>query len=508
MKKAKKLIALCLAMILTIAAGVPVSAFVPAAARIINVHNVQGNDVTLQRGPGGLAVTPRSGQHLSGGNILNTGRLSFVYMQMDELSIVKMDESSRLQVTLVGSTLSLSVQQGAALVEIEQQVPGRATEVLIGPTSFGVHGTSFIIGRRPHEPESSVFITMLSGDGAMRIPGVEHEVPVRAGTMLTVFDEPGVVHRPHGFDINVMGLFELVEVYDRRDMLLDAGFITPQQVVQIPAAITQREIERAARWAAEDARAGILPTPTPTPHPTPQLIRTQFRTNATVQMIGSPGFGASVMGTVPAGEAVWVYGDGQLPQPPNWVWASWERPNQAAVRGYLHSSYLVPLHAPLLADIPSVRPPIPSMTWPAGASLTSALTGTHVSNAIQNHHGTMVLAVRIVAENILNNAPIWQASTQTMMVSGLNMAGQTVVMELTTGSPSAIISIGQQSRTVDIATEMNRLLTVAGESGNLVAGSVQPEMIGGHMYLPMRFVLQTFEIPFRWDTPTQSLIIG
>ena len=506
MKISKKLIALFLALVLTIATGIPVSAHSPTQPRPLLIHDVQGNDVGLARTQGGGEYTPPSGRPLRTGNVLRTGRLSFVYLAFGAVSILRMDESSRVAVTASGTRLSLTVQQGAVLVEVEQQAPGEILEVLKGNQSFSVRGTSFIIGNRPHEPSDTVFVTMLEGYGAMRIPGVPHEVIVPAGTMLTVVDVPGVQHQLHGFDINVMGLFELGEVYDRRDVLLEAGFITPHQVVQIPAAITQREIERAARWAAEDARAGIVPTPSP--QPTPPPIRTQFRTNATVQMLGNPGHGGTVMGTIPVGEAVWVYGDGQLPHPANWVWTSWERHNQAAVRGYVHSSYLVPLHAPILADIPSVRPPIPSMIWPAGASLTSALTGTHVSNSLVVQPGDWRYAVRIVAENILGNEPLWNAGTQTMTVRGLDRVGQSVAVELTAGSPSAFISVGQQSRTVDLATELNRLSSVAGYDFPLPAGSVQPAMIGGHMFLPVGLMLWTFDIPFRWDTPTQSLVIG
>ena len=357
MKTSKKLTALFLALVLTIAAGIPVLAHTPAYARTINIHDVQGNDARLVRTPGGEATTPRGGQPLRSGNVLSTGRLSSIYLAFGAVSILKMDETSRVAVTASGNRLSLTVQQGAVLVEVEQQAPGEILEVLKGNQSFSVRGTSFIIGNRPHEPSGTVFVTMLEGSGEMRIPGVPQEVIVPAGTMLTVADDPGAQHQLHGFDINIMGLFELGEVYDRRDVLLDVGFITPDQVVQIPVAIAQREIERQARWAAEDARAGIVPTPTPQPTPTP--IRTQFRTNANVQMLGNPAHGGTVMGTIPTNETVWVYGDGQLPQPANWVWASWERHNQAAVRGYVHSNHLVPLHAPLVVApvLPAVEDP-------------------------------------------------------------------------------------------------------------------------------------------------------
>ena len=279
MKIAKKLTAICLAFVLTIATSVPVSAHTPTTARVINIHNVEGNDVSIARSPGGRSTTPRSGQSVHSGNVLNTGRNSFVYLQLDVTSIAKMDQISRVAVSTVRNALSLSVQQGELLVEVEQLRPEHTLEVLIGSTVFGVRGTSFIIGHRQVGSASAVFVTMLSGEGAMQIPGMAREVPVRAGQTLLVVLEQRAMQQQYtirGFDITDMSLFELREIYSRRDMLLNAGILTQQQVQQIPAQISHREAERAETWARQDALVGIVPTPTPLPTPIP--IATQHPT--------------------------------------------------------------------------------------------------------------------------------------------------------------------------------------------------------------------------------------
>ena len=197
MKITKKLMTICMALVLAVATGIPVSANTPTTARVINVHNVLGDDVTHARTLGGRSVTPRSGQSVHTGYVLNTGRNSFVYMQLDGTSIIKMDEVSRVAVSTVRNVLSLSVQQGELLAEVEQLRPDHTLQVLIGNTAFGVRGTSFIIGHRQVGSASAVFVTMLSGEGAMNIPGVAREVPVRAGQTLTVALEPQTVQQQY-----------------------------------------------------------------------------------------------------------------------------------------------------------------------------------------------------------------------------------------------------------------------------------------------------------------------
>ena len=275
---------LAFVIVAVVATGIFLSGRLPVTARLVNIHNVDGYDVTLAREPGGRSVTPRSGQSIHSGSILNTGRNSFVYLQLDGTSMAKMDEVSRVSVSTLRNVLALNVQQGELFVEVEQLRPVHTLQVLIGHTTFSVRGTSFIIGYRQYDSANVVFVTMLSGYGAMHIPGVEDEVLVQAGeTLLVIFeqldDEWQYVIR--AIDINYMSLFELREIYRRRHILHDAGFLTQQQVWQIPERIIHREVERAEMWARQDAIAGILPVPaaptTPVPVVTPQPISDSYK---------------------------------------------------------------------------------------------------------------------------------------------------------------------------------------------------------------------------------------
>ena len=154
---------------------------------------------------------------------------------------------------------------------------------------------------------------------------------------------------------------------------------------------------------------------------------------------------------------------------------------------------------------PVGRPPITPATWAAGASLTSALTNTPVANAVQNIGGNMMLSMRIATENLLGTEPGWIGPNQPITLEGMNAAGQNMIVVVTQGSPTATITVAGETRTVDIAEENTRL--AAGE-GTWASGSIVVETIGGSAFLPLRFLLQTFEIPFEWDSATQSVVIG
>ena len=153
----KKIMAATLAIVLTLATAVPVLAQdAQAEARLISVHNTEGDDITLSRSIGGRSIEPRSGQRLADGNVLNTGRDSFVYMQLDGVSIIKMDESSQVQVSERSNLLTLALQSGRALVDVTGQSPGYVLETRIGSTAMTVRCTSFIAGTRESDQTGAV----------------------------------------------------------------------------------------------------------------------------------------------------------------------------------------------------------------------------------------------------------------------------------------------------------------------------------------------------------------
>ena len=225
MRGIKKAMIMVLATVLTLGIALPIAAQpAPTEARLISIHNTEGEHVTLARALGGRTTEPRSGQRLGDGNVLSTGRDSFVYMQLDAASLIKMDESSRVQVNESAGLLSLAIQTGRALVEVEQQPPGYVLETRIGSTAFGVRGTSFITGFVEGDTAGSVFVTMLSGYGVLTMPGRDEdaiEIDLPAGSRVVArlgLDVPYVVDPQ--LDVGQMGLFELRKYMPGRRRLL------------------------------------------------------------------------------------------------------------------------------------------------------------------------------------------------------------------------------------------------------------------------------------------------
>ena len=67
---------------------------------------------------------------------------------------------------------------------------------------------------------------------------------------------------------------------------------------------------------------------------------------------------------------------------------------------------------------------------------------------------------------------------------------------VTQGQPTATITVAGVSRTVDMAMEAQRL---AVDGWTSTEGAVTVRTIDGAAFLPLRFILAVFEIPFRWD---------
>ena len=245
----RKITALALALMMTLATALPALAQdVAAEARLINIHSTGGDEVALSRTIGGRSIEPRSGQRLVDGNVLGTGMDSYVYMQLDAASLIKMDESSQVQVSEARNLLTLSVQSGRALVEVTDQPEGHVLETRIGNTVMTVRGTSFIAGRREGDYTGAVFVTMLSGYGVLGIAGADGtvtEVYVPAGSMIVTIPDAGpeyVIRQE--FELEEMGLFELVEIYVRSEALIAAGVLTIEMYRQLPALIAQRRTGR------------------------------------------------------------------------------------------------------------------------------------------------------------------------------------------------------------------------------------------------------------------------
>ena len=172
------------------------------------------------------------------------------------------------------------------------------------------------------------------------------------------------------------------------------------------------------------------------------------------------------------------------------------------------------IDVPPIVEVPEVPalPPrvLPQVTIRAtDEMLVSAITFEQVQGPIRfvtvAGQTTGMLSLRIVGENILNDATgmintgvtPWQGR-----VNGLNAAGEVMSMDFTIGSPSVTVTVGGVPRApIDIAT----FLTEVGEPRT--AGTISPVVIGGRVYLPVRFILELFEIPHRIEGTTPADLV-
>ena len=270
----RKLLKICFAFSLSLFMVMPALSVIAEApsARVLSVFRVDGYNAYLMQELDGRHITPRQGQRLGLGNVMRTGLDTQVYMQLDRASIVKQDEESTVEVSVMGNRLVLSVLEGSILVDVEELEQGHSLETRIGGTVMSVRGTLFIAAERD---DGTTVITMLSGDGAVFVPNLdvavliwdeEHlfnlidagffsEEPLQAGYAFWLGhdDEDEFEVRP--IDLQEMSLFELQEVYNYSEYLLEVGTLTPEMLVQLPPLISLRQIERSIRLEARFSSA-------------------------------------------------------------------------------------------------------------------------------------------------------------------------------------------------------------------------------------------------------------
>ena len=117
------------------------SASLTKTARIINIFQISGEDATIFNRAGGQSRTPRAGQRINNGNVIITGNDTSIYLQLDNTSIVRISEHSEVSVGFVGGRLSLAVQSGNPLSEVQQAAI--SSQVVGGNLMVGVRGDTW-----------------------------------------------------------------------------------------------------------------------------------------------------------------------------------------------------------------------------------------------------------------------------------------------------------------------------------------------------------------------------
>ena len=258
--KARRLIASVLCLLLAVSLSIPALAN-ESTARNISIFEIDGENARLSRGAA-RSVVPRQGQRLSAGNTLITGRNTNIFLRLDNDSILKMDQLSRISVSSTSrNRLSLTVQSGNALVYADPQTARQPLETRIGNTSLTVRGTMYVIGR---DMDGTLNIAMLSGSGDVN--GIE----LPAGSVITVSTEDNEL-LVRDLQLEDLNSFTLSSILDNSAYLLAQGdTFEPCIVTTLPLLIEQSfELEQesfaAATVVPEIEHVRLLPENPPTP---------------------------------------------------------------------------------------------------------------------------------------------------------------------------------------------------------------------------------------------------
>ena len=226
------------------------------SARRVSIFYIDGENATLSRGA--QSFSPRTGQRLASGNVVTTGRDTYVYLRLDEDSLAKMDSASQMAVSTRGQNLTLTVQSGNALIHIDQE-PGQETVTRIGNVGLTVRGTMYTVGFEPIANEG--LFVMLSGLGY--IDGYY----LHPGQALITNEENEMSIMP--ISIEILDNFTLEAIVNNREYLLEnSGFVTPAFIEQAAEELVLREIE-----AVTEALYQSTQTPVSAPVQEPEQVQ-------------------------------------------------------------------------------------------------------------------------------------------------------------------------------------------------------------------------------------------
>ena len=190
---------------------------VPAAveARTMVVSHIDGAAATMTRGTG-PEVNAAAGARLGEGYTVATPVMSFCYIVLDQRSQVKIDEQSRISIDrATDRLLSIAVESGQILVDVQGQSPGHTIETRLGNVMFGVRGTLFVAGQGVGD---GAFIVMLEGSG--EVDGR----PLKAGEIALITG--GEAQEIRGWELEELNGFILQAILDNQDRVLAAGAVT------------------------------------------------------------------------------------------------------------------------------------------------------------------------------------------------------------------------------------------------------------------------------------------
>jgi len=254
-------------------------------ARTISILRIDGANIAMTKGTS-KEYAPKEKFKLSDGYTLTTGKNTFCYLQLDESTVVKLDQNTKISISKKSKNkLSITVVNGSALMDAGKREDGDTLETRVGNIGLTVRGTLYTMGKDPKSGQA--VITMLDGSGDV------NGTTLSAGYKLTAIESKAtssIITSTSVINLRQIDLLTALAMWEYQYMLIRNGLLTADLVKLLPDIIQ----ELAAAVSAENNKqapkiddiiifenAGPTPRPAPTqgpssginPVPTPEISR-------------------------------------------------------------------------------------------------------------------------------------------------------------------------------------------------------------------------------------------
>lgn len=156
----RRLLPLCLTVVLAFVWMFPASAAESTAAADMRLERIEGT-VELTSA-GGAALSARAGMKLYSGYTLSTKAASYAYVSLDSSKVIKLDANSQVEVRKQGQKLELLVKAGQLFFNVSTPLSaGESMNIRTSTAVTGVRGTS---GYVTVEDSNTSSVSILDGE--------------------------------------------------------------------------------------------------------------------------------------------------------------------------------------------------------------------------------------------------------------------------------------------------------------------------------------------------------
>ncbi|MCL2084328.1 MAG: FecR domain-containing protein, partial [Oscillospiraceae bacterium] len=211
----KRLLTALITALLVLQISAP--AYAAYEARSIVISGVEGRDVSMTKGTA-KTFAAKANMKLADGYTVSTGTASYCTLKLDNDTLVRIDQKSKIQVSKVsGKKLAVSILSGAVKVDAGPQKDGDTIEVKAGNSALAIRGTLFVAENVPDGDAGAFMVTMLEGSGS-----VNGHILLAGQTMYVYDASEDKLHEVSDFDITGGSLFVLETIMEHWEELSEA----------------------------------------------------------------------------------------------------------------------------------------------------------------------------------------------------------------------------------------------------------------------------------------------